>query len=117
MKLYVMTPNTLTRLLFIFLTLQLTACSSIQIGQKFNVQLFATKAKIGVTTNTQVQAWLGSPNSTGISVDKDGEQLDEWMYFNGTGTLPKMANTKLTILQVRFNKHGVLSSYNWSDSK
>lgn len=117
MKLHVMNVNSLIRLVFILLTLQLSACSAIQIGQKFNVQLFATKAKIGVTTNTQVQAWLGSPNSTGVSVDKDGEQLDEWMYFNGRGTLPKMADTKLTILQVRFNKLGVLTSYNWSDAK
>ena len=107
----------LTLIVFLFLTLQLSGCSSVQVGREFDVQLFNSMVKSGVTTKAQVLGWLGSPNSSGISSDKDGEISDEWMYFHGTGTLSKMEKAKLKILQIRFNKNGKVSSYNWSNSK
>lgn len=102
---------------FLFLTIQLTGCTSIQVGREFDVQLFDSMVKVKETTKTQVVSWLGSPKSTGISLDKDGEKSEEWMYFHGTGSLSKMENAKLKILQIRFNKNGFVISYNWSNSK
>jgi outer membrane protein assembly factor BamE (lipoprotein component of BamABCDE complex) len=103
--------------LFLFVALQLTGCSSIQVGRDFDVQLFNSMVKTQTTTKAQVLKWLGSPNSTGISLDKDGDKSEEWMYFHGTGALSKMENAKLKILQIRFNANGVVNSYNWSNSK
>lgn len=103
--------------LFLFVTLQLTGCSSIQVGRDFDVQLFNSMVKAQTTTKAQVLGWLGSPNSTGIAVEKDGEKSDEWMYFYGTGSLSKMDDAKLKILQIRFSKNGTVNSYNWSNSK
>jgi len=107
----------ITSIVFLFLTLQLAGCSSVQVGRDFNVQLFNSSAKANVTTKSQVRSWLGEPGSTGISLDKDGELSDEWMYFYGAGTLSNMQNAKLKILQIRFNKNGIINSYNWSNSK
>ena len=106
-----------TSIIFLLLTLQLTGCSSVQVGQDFDVQLFNTKVKANTTTKSQVKSWLGEPSSTGISLDKDGELSTEWMYFYGAGTLSNMNNAKLKILQIRFNKNGIINSYNWSNSK
>lgn len=103
--------------LFVTLLLNLTACSTVQIGRDFDVQLFNSMVKPHESTKSQVQGWLGSPSGIGASVDKDGESSEEWMYFFGAGELPKMANTQIKILQVRFNKNGVVRSYNWSNSK
>lgn len=102
---------------FVFLLVFLAGCSAIQIGNDFEVGLFSRMVKAGSTTKSQVQGWLGKPRSTGVSVDKDGDVTDEWMYFYGTGTLPKMQDTRLKILQVRFNKSGIVTSYNWSSDK
>lgn len=109
--------TSLTLIAFLYLTLQLTGCSSIQVGRDFDVQLFSSMVKAGVTTKTQVHGWLGTPNSTGVSLDKAGKQSEEWMYFYGTGALSKMESAKLKILQVRFDQSGVINSYNWSNSK
>jgi len=102
---------------FLFLTLLLTGCSSIQVGREFDVQLFDSMVKTKETTKAQIVSWLGAPKSTGVSLDKDGEKSEEWMYFHGTGALSKMENAKLKILQIRFNTNGVVNSYNWSNSK
>jgi len=101
----------------LFFTLQLAGCSSVQVGRDFDVQLFNSSVKANVTTRNQVQNWLGEPGSTGFSLDKDGELSTEWMYFYGAGTLSNMKNAKLKILQIRFNKNGIVNSYNWSNSK
>jgi len=106
-----------TSVVFLLLTLQLAGCSSVQVGRDFDVQLFNSSAKANITTKSQVQAWLGEPSSTGISLDKDGELSTEWMYFYGSGELSNMNNAKLKILQIRFNKNGIINSYNWSNSK
>jgi outer membrane protein assembly factor BamE (lipoprotein component of BamABCDE complex) len=101
----------------LFLTFQLAGCSSIQVGQEFDVQLFKSMVQPHVTTKAQVHAWLGAPTSTGVSLDKNGEQSDEWVYFHGTGKLSKMEAAKLKMLQIRFDKNGIINSYNWSSSK
>jgi len=106
-----------TSVVFLILTLQLSGCSSVKVGRDFDVQLFNNSVKTQVTTKSEVRRWLGEPGSTGISLDKEGELSDEWMYFYGAGTLSNMQKAKLKILQIRFNKSGVINSYNWSDSK
>jgi len=114
-----MTKNKLSIIpvLLLLLTLQLAGCSSLQVGQDFDVQLFNSLVKTNTTTKSQVKGWLGVPNSVGISLDKDGEVSDEWMYFYGAGSLSNMESAKLKILQIRFNKNGIINSYNWSTSK
>ena len=95
----------------------LSACSTVQIGRDFNMRSFESMAKSGETTKTQVHDWLGAPKSTGMSIDKDGDAFEEWLYFYGTGTLPSMDNAKLKMLQIRFDKNGIVRSYNWSNDK
>jgi len=104
-------------LITLLITLQLSGCSSVQVGRDFDVQIFNSSVKANVTTKNQVKSWLGEPGSTGISLDKDGEFSTEWMYFYGAGSLSNMTNAKIKILQIRFNKNGIINSYNWSDSK
>jgi len=114
-----MTKNKLSiaSIVLLFLTLLLAGCSSVQVGQDFDVQLFNNLVKANTTTKSQVKGWLGAPNSIGISLDKDGEVSDEWMYFYGAGSLSNMKSAKIKILQIRFNKNGIINSYNWSNSK
>lgn len=100
----------------LFLTL-LSGCSSVQVGRDFDVQLFNSMVKSGKTTKTQVHQWIGSPSSTGMHVAKDGEISEEWLYFYGAGKLPKMEDTRIKILQIRFSENGVINSYNWSNSQ
>ena len=104
-------------IVFAFITLQLTACGSVQVGHDFNVRLFKSSVKANVTTQSQVKSWLGEANSKGVSLDKDGELSDEWMYFYGAGSLSDMKSARLKILQIRFNKNGIVNSYNWSSSQ
>lgn len=108
------------KIIFVPLLLVITllgGCSAIQVGKDFDMQKFSSKVRAGTTTKTEILSWLGKPGSTGVNLDKDGETSEEWMYFFGTGTLPKMQDTRLKILQVRFSKNGVVNSYNWSTGK
>ena len=97
-----------------FLLLALSACSTVQVGRNFDIGMFEVRAKAGETSQSQVRGWLGEPRSTGISLDKDGERFEEWIYYHGTGRMPKMEDAKLKLLQIRFDRNGVLRSYNWS---
>jgi outer membrane protein assembly factor BamE (lipoprotein component of BamABCDE complex) len=101
----------------LFLLLTLTACSTVQVGRDFDLHIFESKAMAGETKKEQVRNWLGKPNSTGISQESNGERLEEWGYFYGAGKLPNMTDAKLKTLQIRFDKKGLLRSYNWADSK
>ena len=94
----------------------LAGCSSIQVGHDFDTQAFENIAKVGKTTKAQVLDKIGSPKSTGVSLNKDGERLLEWVYFYATGKLTGMDDAHLKILQIRFDQHGIMRSYNWSDS-
>lgn len=88
-----------------------------RLRRDFEIKAFASNAQLGKTKKEQVLKWLGKPKSTGISQKADGERLEEWGYFYGTGKLPDMKDTKLKILQIRFDKKGVLRSYNWMGGK
>ena len=94
----------------------LAGCSSLKIGRDFDMQAFEGKVKIGETTKTQVLNKIGSPKSTGVSLNRDGERLLEWVYFYATGKLSG-EDAQLKILQIRFEQHGIMGSYNWTNSE
>ncbi len=101
-------------LLFVSL---LAACTTFQVGHDFDVGIFATKIQPGVTTQADVRSWLGDPSGVGVSVESDGQHLDQWNYYYAEGDMSNMAKTKMKILQVKFDKQGKVRSYNWSNSK
>ena len=93
----------------------LAACSTIHVGQDFDLRTFEAKIERGVTTQDQVRAWLGAPTGTGINVDTAGEQFDEWTYYSASGRMPDLAGAKVKILQIKFDKQGIVRGYNWSN--
>jgi len=100
--------------LFALLPIALAGCSNVNIGRDFDLQAFAARAEQGKTTQAQVRGWLGAPTSTGVVVDSSGERFEEWTYYYGGGRLPNMPDAHLKLLQVRFDRQGVVRAYNWS---
>jgi len=98
------------------IALLLAACGTAQVGRDFDVRSAEMKIERGITTQSQIRAWLGSPPSTGISVDTGGERFDEWTYYFASGKLPGMSNAKLKMLQIKFDKQEIVRGYNWSIS-
>lgn len=92
----------------------LSACATVQMGRNFDLQAFKSQVVRGKTTKTQVQQWLGSPGSSGIDVTTSGETFDQWTYFYGKGKLGDMKQARLKILQVKFDKDGIVRGYNFS---
>ncbi len=95
----------------------LAACGTVNVGQDFAVNVFEAKVERGISTRDQVRAWLGTPTSTGVSMDKDGERLEDWTYYHASGKLPDMSGAKVKFLQVTFDAQGIVRSYSWSASK
>lgn len=95
----------------------LSACSTIQVGSNFDLTTFVQKVQRGATTEAQVRAWLGAPTVTGVSVESDGRQYDEWTYYYATGRLPAAANPKMKLLQIKFDRQHLVQVYNWSSSQ
>ena len=95
----------------------LAACSTVQIGEGFDLRAFESKVQRGATTQAQVRGWLGAPTGTGVHVDTGGERYDEWTYYYGEGRLPNMVNAEFKILQIKFDKSGTVRGYNWSGGK
>ena len=98
----------------LFMITLLSGCSTINAGRDFDMQAFERIVKVGETTKTQVRNKMGSPKNKGISISRDGERLVEWLYFYASGKLPGMDDAQLKILQIRFDKGGILRSYNWT---
>ncbi len=99
----------------LLIVLSLAACSTVQVGQNFDLHAFETKIERGVSTQSQIRAWLGAPTGTGVNVDTGGARFDEWTYYYGSGRLPDMAGAKVKMLQIKFDKQGVVRGYNWSN--
>lgn len=95
----------------------LAACSTVRVGSEFDLRTFESKVQRGTTTQVQVRGWLGAPTGTGIHVDTAGERYDEWTYYYGEGRLPDMVNAEFKMLQIKFDKNGVVRAYNWSGGK
>lgn len=94
----------------------LAACGTVQVGQNFDLRAFETRIERGVSTQSQVRSWLGAPTGTGVNVDTAGEHFDEWTYYFALGKLPDMSGANVKMLQIKFDKQGVVRGYNWSTS-
>jgi len=94
----------------------LAACGTVQVGRDFDVRAFETKIERGVSTQGQIRAWLGAPTGTGVNVDTGGERFDEWTYYFASGKLPDMSGANVKMLQIKFDKQGIVRGYNWSTS-
>ncbi len=97
--------------------LLLSACSTtIQVGNDFDAAAFTNKIERGITTRDQVRSWFGSPTNTGVSMETDGRSFDEWTYYFAAGRLPNMSNPNMKLLQIKFDRQGVVQGYNLSTS-
>jgi len=94
--------------------LLLCACSTVQVGQYFDLEAFGAKVQRGVSTQADVRGWLGAPTGVGISVESSGDRYQQWTYYHGEGHLPSMADARFQLLQIKFDQAGVVRSYNWS---
>ena len=94
----------------------LAACGTVQAGHDFDLKVFETNVERGVSTQLQVRAWLGMPTGSGVNVDASSEKLDEWTYYFASGKLNDLSGAKIKMLQIRFDKQGIVRSYNWSNS-
>jgi len=108
-------PLRISAILFSFFLL--SACGTFQAGRDFDVGVFAAKIEQGTTTQAQVRSWLGEPAGVGVSVEPDGERLDQWNYYYAEGQMQDMSTAKMKLLQIKFDKQGKVRSYNWSASK
>jgi outer membrane protein assembly factor BamE (lipoprotein component of BamABCDE complex) len=106
------------RILPLFLALALAACgaATIHAGRDFDVPAIAAKLHRGATTQDELRAWLGAPNSTGISVETSGETLTQWTYFFAEGDLSGLSDTRIKMLQIKFDQKGIAQAFNWSNS-
>jgi outer membrane protein assembly factor BamE (lipoprotein component of BamABCDE complex) len=109
--------NTSRITVIVLSALLLSACASVEVGRDFDVGVFTAKFEQGATTQSQVRTWLGEPASVGISMTSDGKRYDEWDYYYAEGELPDMSKAKVKILQIKFDKQGKVSSYNWTASR
>jgi outer membrane protein assembly factor BamE (lipoprotein component of BamABCDE complex) len=96
------------------LWLLLGGCSTVQFGRDFDPRQFDANVERGTTRREVVRAWLGEPATTGVAVDAQGERLEEWTYYYGHGTLPSLQDTRLKILQIKFDPQGRVYSYSWT---
>jgi len=106
-----------SRIAAVLLVFMLAACSTVRIGQDFDVRAFEIKIERGISTQNQVRAWLGEPKGTGVSVSTDGERFEEWTYYFASGELTDMSGTKVKMLQIKFDEPGIVRGYNWSTSR
>ncbi|MDH4285266.1 MAG: outer membrane protein assembly factor BamE [Gallionellaceae bacterium] len=96
------------------IALSLAACVTVKVGQDFDVRSFEAKIERGVTTRDQIRSWLGAPSNTGVNVDTGGDRYDEWTYYFAAGRLTETSVMRVKMLQVKFDKQGVVRGYNWS---
>jgi hypothetical protein len=96
------------------LVLLAAACTTVKVGDEFDLNAFSNKVQRGVTTQADVKSWLGAPAGTGVSVDTTGERYDEWTYYHGAVKIPGSKDSRVRVLQIKFDKAGVVRGYNWS---
>ena len=108
--------NRICRWTILLAVVTLAACGTVQVGQEFNLRTFQDRVERGVTTQNQVRGWLGAPAGIGVDVDASGERYEQWTYYRAAGTMSDMSQAELKILQVKFDKHGIVRAYNWSNS-
>jgi len=101
-------------LIVVTLALAMTACGTIRLGRDFDIHTFSSAVIVGKTTQREVQAWLGPPVSTGAAVHADGSHSEKWTYYYGYGRLPGLKGAGIKLLEIEFDQHGQVYSYNWS---
>lgn len=101
-------------ILAIILSTTLSACATVQLGRQFDLNAFASRVERGVTTQAQVQQWLGAPKGTGTVVSTGGETYEEWTYFYGYGKMGNMSHAEMKMLQIKFDRQGIVRGYNYS---
>ena len=100
--------------LLLVLALGISACGVARFGRDFDLKTVESKIERGSSTQSQVRGWLGDPTSIGMTVDVGGERYEEWTYYYGETRLPNGADTRLKILQIKFDRSGIVRGYNWS---
>ena len=93
------------------------ACTTVKVGNDFDLAAFTGKVQRGVSTQADVRGWLGTPAGTGVSVDTAGERYEEWHYYHGAVRVPGGADSHVKMLQIKFDQRGVVRGYNWSGDK
>lgn len=96
------------------LALGISACGVARFGRDFDIQTFENNIERGTSTQSHVRGWLGDPVSVGITVDVTGEHYEEWTYYYGETRLPNGADSRLKILQIKFDRSGIVRGFNWS---
>ncbi len=109
--------NRFFRLAVLLVVAGVAACGTVQVGQEFNLRTFQDRVERGVTTQNQVRGWLGAPAGIGVDVDASGERYEQWTYYRATGSMSDMSGAELKILQIKFDKHGIVRAYNWSNDE
>jgi len=94
-----------------------SACTTVRVGRDFDLAAFDAKVQRGSSTQTDVRGWLGAPNGVGTSVDTAGERYEEWHYYYGTVRIPGSADSRVKMLQIKFDQRGVVRRYNWSGER
>ncbi len=111
----VRTRNLLLPLL-ITATLAAVGCTTLRFGSPFDLEHFKSAVRQGVTTQSEVESWLGPPVGVGHATDSSGRHFVEWTYYYGGGTLPGLQDASIRILQIKFDQHGVVRAYSWSEN-
>jgi outer membrane protein assembly factor BamE (lipoprotein component of BamABCDE complex) len=103
--------------LVLLMAVVLAACGMARFGRDFDLKVFEGKVERGTTTQSQVRGWLGEPVGIGITVDPNGERYEEWTYYYGETRLPNGADAFLKVLQIKFDRSGIVRAYNWSGDR
>ena len=69
-----------------------------------------------MTTGDQVRGLLGVPANTRANMDTGGERFDEWIYYFASGKLAEVLAVRVKMLQIKFDKQGIVHGYNWSST-
>ena len=109
-------PTLLRSVIASLLLIQLAACGTIKLGRNFDMDAFNSRIERGITTRDQVRGWLGDPIGSGVSVGSDGQRYDEWTYYFAQGKVSSLSAAKVKILQIKFDRNGIVRAYNWSAS-
>ena len=92
-------------------------CSTLRFGAPFDLEHFKSAVRKDVTTQAEVESWLGPPAGVGHAVDSTGRRFVEWTYYYGGGTLPRLQDASLKVLQIKFDQQGVVRAYSWSENR
>jgi len=109
--------NRITAWILAVAVASLSACGTVQVGQEFNLRTFQDRVERGITTQNQVRGWLGAPAGIGVEVDATGNRFEQWPYYRASGKMSDMSEAGLKILQVKFDKHGIVRAYSWSNNE